>query len=87
MLTAAMPDWLRAASISDVAEAPSTARSLLPPLSCSCIWKPLDTPRPGIAGGISGKVTPDSTTASRRRTSATIVRWSRPAFSRSAKGA
>ena len=55
VLIAPMPDWLRAASISDSVERARTSRSVLPPWSSSCIWKPPDTPRPGIAGGTSAK--------------------------------
>ena len=85
VLTAAIPLWPRAASISAWAARASWSMSLLPPSSCSCIWKPPETPSPGIAGGTMTKAKPLWIGAMRRLTSARITSWLRPALSRSAK--
>ena len=80
-----MPLWLRAASISAWAARASWSMSLLPPSSCSCIWKPPDTPSPGIAGGTTTNAKPLWIGARRRFTSARMTAWVSPAASRSAK--
>ena len=56
------------------ARPPAGRDRVLPPCSSSCIWKPLETPSPGIAGGISGEGDRRlRSPATRRRTSARIA--------------